>query len=378
MFGLNTKPKPTLSPATWEVTITPSAGSEMQFRSRLADHLRSTVERHLTAYPQACEIELNLPLFRVQARLRSGTWQPGVPMHFTFGPTTNRFTFAQKAESEAGLPVLSLPDTDMQTLDERLVGVEAIRDEILLRWTCQWDGRLDAWTDRNGGVVTSIVRSTLEQQTSLLLFCGDPGVGKSALAQAVADRYCRAQGISGRLFWLTTDVRGNGLVGDFGQRLRAAFETISRQPDDELQVLVIDEADAVAMRRSEVHAHQEDRAGTATLLQCLDSLAGRQRVAVILTTNLLATVDAAIQRRAVIYPFARPGREARQALLARWLPQWSDKDLSRAARQTHGMTPADIERALGQAYLAAVAQDSALTVRMVLSYLHTTQRTGRV
>ena len=41
------------------------------------------------------------------------------------------------------------------------------------------------------------------------------------------------------LCWLTTEARGNGLVGDFGNRLRAAFAAVSRGATEEPAFLVI-------------------------------------------------------------------------------------------------------------------------------------------
>jgi len=178
--------------------------------------------------------------------------------------------------------------------------------------------------------------------------------------------------------WLTTQARGQGLVGDFSRRLRAAFARIAALPDDELKLLVVDEADALTMRRSEASGHQEDRAATATLLQCLDEIAGRRRLAVILTSNVPDAIDPAVQRRANLFAFERPGEAARRALLARWLPHLDRAALDRAAREAAGMTPADLDRALGAAWLAAVGAETSLLPEEAISALRGAARTGSV
>lgn len=177
---------------------------------------------------------------------------------------------------------------------------------------------------------------------------------------------------------LTTEARGTGLVGQLSQRLRAGFEQLAALPDSGLRVLLIDEADALAMRRSEGQSHLEDKAGTGTILQALDALVGQRRLAVIMTTNLLTCIDAAVRRRAHLVAFPRPDLEARRLLLTPWLPDAPRRDLERAARAANAMTPADMERALLQAWLSAYGRDAVPSSADVVSALRSAARTGAV
>lgn len=365
--------------ALWEVTLSPLDESNAQWRARLLEYVRPVLKEKWQASPSAREFAWQAPLHTIRARRLSGADDPRATIRLAFATDTARFGPASgRSEPTSDLPMLRLPDAADAQLGERLVGVEGIAQEVLLRFHCAWDGLVDSWHQRIKTPVPDAVRTTLEESCPLILFHGDPGTGKSALARVLADRYCREAGIEGTLLWLGTDARGNGLVGDFGNRVRNAFETAAKLSPEQFRCIVIEEADALAMRRSEAHSHQEDRAGTATLLQCLDRLRGHSRLAVFMTTNLLESVDAAVRRRGVAFHFPRPDREARKTLLRQWLAPFRDRDVERAVHLSRGMTPADIERTLQQAWLAALRQNDKLTPALVQEYLRRAERTGRV
>jgi hypothetical protein len=375
---LNWRNRPQVS--TWSVRISPPVQGDANWRARALELIRPEVERRLLRWPNERQFTLRGPLLQAEIQREAGDWRPGAEIRLRY------------ADSAAGLPTsnggaaatpplvsLSLPDDRLERLGERLVGLDGVREEVLLRLHCHWDAGLETWSEHTRRSVPPAVRAVFEERVPLFNFTGDPGVGKSALAQVIADRYCRDADTNGHLFWVGTAVRGNGLVGDFGNRLRATFTTVARMSGStEPCFVIIDEADSIAMRRSETHAHQEDRAGTATLLQSLDALGGEQRVAVFLTTNLSETVDAAVRRRGTSYHFPRPGLRGRWRLLARLWPEADGKFLAGAAALSRGMTPADIERAIGHACLEAIRRGNAPAGTTVIRHLLRQPRTGRV
>lgn len=362
----------------WDISLRPADCQDAAWRGRILDQIRAALEKKLHGDPQAKELIWHTPLGTVEARPRAGQCGGG-PFRLAFAADTGAVKAPcgagdPAAEPDDALPSLRLPDDGARLLGERLVGLERVRRDVLLQWECRWDGALEAWSRKAGSPIPPALHEQLRTGHALWLFAGDPGTGKSALA----DDYARRHGIRGTLIWMGTQTRGQGLVGDFSRRLRAAFRRAAALPEEDIGVLVMDEADALAMRRSEAQSHQEDKAGTSTLIQALDEIAGKRRLAVIMTTNSLTNIDAAIQRRARIVPFGRPDAASRRSLLARWLPHLTADELGAAAQAADGMTPADIERALGEAWLAAIGVQASLAPEGALACLRSASRTGSV
>ena len=367
--------------ALWEITLRPQDTQDATWRGTLLEQMRLAIEKKQGEDPGTALVQLKTALGTVEARLSRKPARMEAPLRLTFTAQELSPVAGQRnrsAEVPLSLPVLRLPDREASQLGARLVGLDEIKQDLLLRWACQWDNGLDAWSAQAGCAVPPALAACLGQSHALSIFAGDPGTGKTALARAVASEYCERLGIGGTLVSLTTEVRGEGLVGEFSQRLRAGFEQLRTLPESGLRVLLIDEADAVAIRRSEGQSHQEDRAATATVLQMLDALVGQRRLAILMTTNLASNIDAAIRRRAHLIAFPRPDRDARMRLLSPWLPDALRGDLEQAADAADGMTPADIEQTLLQAWLAAISRNAALTTADAVATLCSAARTEAV
>jgi len=180
----------------------------------------------------------------------------------------------------------------------------------------------------------------------IALFHGPPGTGKTMTAAALA----RSVGL--RTYLVDLSALVSKYIGETEKALARVFDRAAREPC----VLVFDEADAVFGRRTEV-ADSHDRYANQEVSYLLSRVEAHPGV-VILTTNLLANIDDAFQRRIhVMVEFPSPGPAERtrlwQAVLPPELPLHDAVDLA-ALAQRFPLSGAQIRDAgLEAAYLAA-------------------------
>ncbi|MEM4258395.1 MAG: CDC48 family AAA ATPase [Candidatus Thermoplasmatota archaeon] len=119
-----------------------------------------------------------------------------------------------------------------------------------------------------------------------VLLHGPPGTGKTLIAKAVANE-------SGANFYT---INGPEIMSKFyGQseeNLRKIFEEAQKNAPS---IIFLDEIDAIAPKRSEVHGEVERRV-VSQLLTLMDGLKGRGKLIVIGATNLPDTLDPALRR----------------------------------------------------------------------------------
>lgn len=214
--------------------------------------------------------------------------------------------------------VLDLPDKNIRQRTERLIGFESRfrRIEKDLEMLLAPD-KIREWSKKFHGTILPVC-AILEDRYPLMIFHGDVGTGKTATAEGVANRLTVENDCDGTLLKLSTRVRGKGLHGEMSKLIGEAFdEVIAKAGKAKMAFLIIDEADALASSREGSQLHQEEKAGTNTLIQKIDQVrAQRGRVLVILCTNRLRALDPAVVRRAArLEEFARPSDEERIELL---------------------------------------------------------------
>ena len=179
------------------------------------------------------------------------------------------------------------------------------------------------------------------------------------------------------LFRLSNRVRGSGMVGEMGSLLSEAFtRVIAAIGKHRRAVLIIDEGDSIAASRAQDHSHHEDKVAVNTLIQHIDDLRRfKGRVAVILCTNRLSVVDAALLRRAaIIDEFRRPTDGERLQLLERDLiglkldaTQLADLvRLTGPMQERPGWTFSDFRTRYYPAAVAKAFPDKPLTYRHLL------------
>lgn len=212
-----------------------------------------------------------------------------------------------------------VPDGTLTARESTLLGFDdryvRIRDQLRL---LLGGGDLDAWSRRHHGVRLPICDRVADQYP-LVIFHGDVGTGKTAMAECIANRLMREARVEDSvIFRLSNRVRGSGRVGEMGTLLAEAFRRVVEAAGrNRRAVLIIDEGDSIAASRSQEHSHHEDKVAVNTLIQAIDDLrrfAGR--IVVVLCTNRLSALDPALTRRAaIIEEFRRPGDAERRRLL---------------------------------------------------------------
>jgi cell division protease FtsH len=186
-----------------------------------------------------------------------------------------------------------------------------------------------------------------------VLLVGPPGTGKTLLARAVA-------GEAGVPF-LTMGASEfvEMIVGVGASRVRDLF----RQAREAAPAIVfIDELDAVGRARGgtvPLGGQSEQEQTLDQILAEMDGFTGREGVIVLAATNRPDVLDPALlrpgrfDRRVVVQPPDRNGREAILKIHTRGMPLAPDVDLKKIAAETPGLVGADLRNLVNEAALLA-------------------------
>jgi len=180
-----------------------------------------------------------------------------------------------------------------------------------------------------------------------VLLHGPPGTGKTLIAKAVANES------NANFYTINGPEIMSKFYGQSEENLRKIFEEAEKNAPS---IVFIDEIDAIAPKRSEVHGEVERRV-VSQLLTLMDGLKGRGKLIVIGATNIPDSIDPALRRpgrfdREII--IGAPDRNGRKEILqihTRGMPMDKDVVLEDLADITYGYVGAD---------LAALARESAM------------------
>lgn len=289
---------------------------------------------------QVADGELHSALERLDA-VRRGQRIEIVPIRVTGGTPVGRLaSISGKDKKEKVMPAKSspyaryfesertFPDSHARAWYERLVGLDEQKRELLLELELLlYPNRLADWSQRQHGSQLQVCE-IMATRAPLVLLEGDVGCGKTVLAETVGDALAQQTDSRVHLLKVNTQVRGTGMVGEMTELIVQAFTQAELHADavrGEPVLLLIDEADALAAKRTDQHMHHEDKAGLNTLLQRIDGLRhGQRRMAVMFITNRPDALDPAVRRRAALrLTFGRPNDEVRAELFRRALPELS-------------------------------------------------------
>ncbi len=214
---------------------------------------------------------------------------------------------------------IPLPSAALAKHEKTLLGFDAryarVHDQLRLLLNAS---DLREWNRKFHGGKLAICELVAEQYP-LVIFHGDVGTGKTAMAECIANKLVAESDTDDSvLFKLSNRVRGSGMVGEMGTLIAEAFRKVIHSAGKSRRaILIIDEGDSLGASRGQQHSHHEDKVAVNTLIQGVDDLRKYEgRILLILCTNRLAALDAALRRRAaIVEEFVRPSEEERRQLL---------------------------------------------------------------
>jgi cell division protease FtsH len=183
-----------------------------------------------------------------------------------------------------------------------------------------------------------------------ILLYGPPGTGKTLMAKAVAAE-------SGANFYSSSASAFVEMFAGLGAaRIRKLFQEARKNAPS---IIFIDELDAVGAARSGHGFNREQDQTLNQLLVELDGFDATERVVVMGASNRLQDLDAALlrpgrfDRQMLVSAPDLAGREAILNVHTRGKPLAADVDLNLIARQTVGLTGADLANVCNEAAIFA-------------------------
>jgi cell division protease FtsH len=182
-----------------------------------------------------------------------------------------------------------------------------------------------------------------------ILLHGPPGTGKTLLAKAVAKES------NAKFFAQSASSFVEMFAGLGAARIRRLFRHARKEAP---AIIFIDELDAVGATRGKDISGEKDQTLNQLLVE-LDGFSDREEIVVIAASNLLEKLDPALlrpgrfDRQIFVTPPDLKGRRAVLGVHTRDKPLAEDVDLELVARQTSGLTGADLANICNEAAIFA-------------------------
>jgi len=210
--------------------------------------------------------------------------------------------------------IIEYPNKRAENEYQSLVGLNDLKNRLIKEGSLLLSTEaLEKWSKKHHKNKIISACLAFEKRLPLVVFGGDIGTGKTALAESFGDPMAKLLKTKIYLLRISVQTRGSGLVGEMTQLINKAFRE-ARKIAQETQspvIFLIDEADTLAQSRESSQMHHEDKAGVNALIQGIDHIRTfNQLILVVFCTNRLGSIDPAIIRRAtIVHEFNRPNQE---------------------------------------------------------------------
>lgn len=285
--------------------------------------------------------------------------------------------------------IIEYPNERAEKEYQSLVGLDDLKNRLTKEGSLLLSSEdLEKWSKKHhkNKVISACV--AFEKRLPLVIFGGDIGTGKTALAESFGDPMAKLLKTKIYLLRISVQTRGTGLVGEMTQLINKAFREAGKiaQEMQSPMILLIDEADTLAQSREASQMHHEDKAGVNALIQGIDHIkTGDQPVLVVFCTNRLGAIDPAIIRRAaIVHEFNRPNQDQLKRMFEMYfkdigLTDEQIMELVKLAGATekreYGFTYSDIVNKVIPNAIMEAYPDNPLTFNNVLSAVTNTQPT---
>lgn len=210
--------------------------------------------------------------------------------------------------------IIEYPNERAEKEYQSLVGLDDLKKRLTKEGSLLLSSEdLEKWSKKHhkNRIISACL--VFEKRLPLVVFGGDVGTGKTALAESFGDSMAKLLKTKIYLLRISVQTRGTGLVGEMTQLINKAFREAKKiAQDTECPVIfLVDEADTLAQSREATQMHHEDKAGVNALIQGIDHIKDSNKpILVVFCTNRLGAIDPAIIRRgAIIQEFTRPNQE---------------------------------------------------------------------
>jgi len=231
----------------------------------------------------------------------------------------NQRTVNSMDQSELFERITHYPNPKHKEIYDSLVGLDALKERLIKEAILLTSPTaLEKWSrSKHKGKVIGAIKA-LNQRSPFLIFAGDVGTGKTALAESFGNAISESLGKEVKMLRISIMTRGGGIVGEMTKLITASFKAAEMEANstDAPTILLLDEADALAQSREAAQMHHEDKAGVNALIQGIDRIRLHTKtMLVIFCTNRLSSIDPAIRRRAAdIFEFERPNDKQREEI----------------------------------------------------------------
>ncbi|MCK4588196.1 AAA family ATPase [Candidatus Woesebacteria bacterium] len=285
--------------------------------------------------------------------------------------------------------IMEYPNKKAEEEYNDLIGLDNIKERLAKEASLLLSTEnLKKWSKKYHKKKVISACAIFEKRLPLIVFGGDIGTGKTALAESFGDSMAKLLGSKIFLLRISVQIRGTGLVGEMTQLINKAFREAKRIADEAKNpvILLVDEADTLAQSRETIHMHHEDKAGVNALIQGIDhSKHIEQSILVVFCTNRLSAIDPAIIRRAaIVHEFTRPNKEQLEKLFER---SFGDTGLSKEQlaqlvslagpieNREYGFSYSDILNKVVPEAIMKAYPEKPLTFELILAAVQKTQPT---